>query len=29
MSEQEVEMSPSGELNFKILQQEWSGSEAM
>jgi len=27
MSEQEVEMSPSGVLNFKIPQQEWSGND--
>ena len=29
MSEKEVEMSPSGELNFKIPQQQWTGSEAI
>ena len=29
MSEQEVEMSPSGELNFKLPQQEWSGNDAI
>ena len=29
MPEQEVEMSPSGELNFKLPQQEWSGSDAV
>ena len=28
MSEQEVEMSPSGELNFKLPQQQWSGNDA-
>ena len=27
MTEKEVEMSSSGELNFKIPQQEWSGNE--
>ena len=29
MPEQEVEMSPSGELNFKLPQQEWSGNDAV
>ena len=29
MSEQEVEMSPSGELNFKIPQQVWTGNDAV
>ena len=29
MPEQEVEMSPSGELNFKIPQQTWSGNDAV
>ncbi len=29
MSEKEVEMSPSGELNFKIPQQEWTGNDAI
>ena len=29
MPEQEVEMSPSGELNFKIPPQAWSGNEAV
>lgn len=29
MAEQEVKMSPSGELNFKIPQQEWSGNDAI
>jgi hypothetical protein len=29
MSEKEVEMSPSGELNFKIPQRQWTGSEAI
>lgn len=29
MAEQEVEMSPSGEFNFKIPQQEWSGNDAI
>ncbi len=29
MSEKEVEMSPSGELNFKIPQQQWTGSEVI
>ena len=27
MPEQEVEMSPSGELSFKLPQQQWSGNE--
>lgn len=29
MSEKEVEMSPSGELKFKIPQQEWTGNDAI
>ena len=29
MSEKEVEMSPSGELNFKIPQQVWSGNDVI
>lgn len=29
MPEQEVEMSPSGELSFKLPQQEWSGNDAI
>ena len=29
MSEQEVEMSPSGELSFKLPQQEWTGNDAI
>ena len=29
MSENEVEMSPSGELNFNMPQQEWSGNDAI
>lgn len=29
MEENEVEMSPSGELNFKIPQQKWSGNDAI
>ncbi len=29
MPEKEVEMSPSGELNFKLPQQEWSGNDAI
>ena len=29
MSEQEVEMSPSGELNFKISQQVWTGNDSI
>ncbi len=29
MSEQEVEMSSSGELKFKVPQQEWIGNEAI
>ena len=29
MSEQEVAMSPSGELNFKIPQQVWTGNESI
>lgn len=29
MVEKEVEMSSSGELNFKIPQQEWSGNDAI
>ncbi len=29
MSEKEVEMSPSGELNFKLPQQDWTGNEAI
>ena len=29
MSEQEVQMSSSGELNFKMPQQEWSGNDAI
>ena len=29
MQEQEVELSPSGELNFKLPQQTWSGNEAV
>ncbi len=28
MVEKEVEMSPPGQLNFKIPQQSWTGSEA-
>jgi hypothetical protein len=27
MPEQEVELSPMGELNFKLPQQEWSGDD--
>ena len=29
MPEQEVEMSPSGELSFKLPQQEWAGNDAI
>ncbi len=29
MEEQEVEMSPSGELNFRLPQQQWSGNDAV
>ena len=29
MPEKEVEMSPSGELNFKLPQQDWTGNEAV
>ena len=29
MSENEVQMSPSGELGFKLPQQEWSGNDAI
>ena len=29
MVEKDVEMSPSGELNFKISQQSWTGNEAI
>ena len=29
MPEKEVEMSPSGELNFKFPQQEWNGNDAI
>ena len=29
MSENEVKMSPSGELNFQMPQQEWSGNDAI
>ena len=29
MVEKEVEMSSTGELNFKIPQQEWTGSDAI
>jgi hypothetical protein len=29
MPEKEVEMSPSGELNFKPPQQEWAGNDAV
>jgi hypothetical protein len=29
MPEQEVEMSPSGELSFKLPQQEWTGNDAI
>ena len=29
MEEQEVELSPSGELNFKLPQQVWSGNDAI
>ena len=29
MVEKEVEMSSSGELNFNIPQQEWSGNDAI
>ena len=29
MVEKEVEMSSSGELNFKIPQQEWTGNDAI
>ena len=29
MAEQEVEMSPSGELNFKIPQQVWTGNDTV
>ena len=29
MSEQEVEMSPSGEFSFKIPQQIWNGNDSI
>ncbi|MCP4076292.1 MAG: hypothetical protein GY744_08920 [Gammaproteobacteria bacterium] len=29
MTEKEVEMSPSGEMNFQIPQQEWSGNDTI
>ena len=29
MPEQEVEMSPAGELSFKLPQQEWTGNDAI
>jgi hypothetical protein len=29
MVEKEVEMSSTGELNFKIPQQEWTGNDAI
>jgi len=29
MSEQEVEMSSTGELNFKAPQQEWAGNDTI
>jgi len=29
MPEREVEMSPTGELNFKLPQQDWTGNDAV
>ncbi len=29
MTEKEVEMSPSGQFNFKLPQQAWTGNEAI